>query len=207
MTTPHAAKLIRRRRAPSTGSRGRGCSALNAIPGPDLEGRQGKSGPGVAFKAEQRVPANPLQEPAAAESTALREGLSCITGSHYDAQSKYSLRVWVAALLPHASHNTLCSRNRASRGTSRKRDPPLRDFRTKWRYAEQGWSGLSQKMPMTLAPAFFAPTLPGMLHANPSRLRWVKEKSRRRAREAGRSYLALVMLATLAPSCSFYFSL
>ena len=46
---------------------------------------------------------------------------------------------------------------------------------------EQGWSGLSSKMPETLAPAFWPPTLPGMLHANPSALCWVKEKSRRRA--------------------------
>ena len=87
-------------------------------------------------EAEQRVPANPLKEPAAAESTSLREGLSCITGKTL--RFSLALRGWAFALLPHASHNTLCSRNRVIRGPSRKRDPPLRDFRTKWRYARAG---------------------------------------------------------------------
>ena len=114
-------------------------ASLRAGPSPALFPHRPRPGTTISQQeAEQRVPAHPLKAPAAAGSAVLREGLSCITGSHYDAQSRYSLRVWVADLLPHASHNTLCSRNRVIRGSSRKRDPPLRDFRTKWRYARAG---------------------------------------------------------------------
>ena len=100
--------------------------------------------PGRVLRSRQnnRVPAIPLKEPAAAGSTSLREGLSCITGKRYASRCirlcGSHLRGWAFALLPHASHNTLCSRNRVIRGPSRKRDPPLRDFRTKWRYARAG---------------------------------------------------------------------